>query len=226
MSIKKKNPANISSTERLKAMLDEAEKELDLIQPKIDKLELQLQKLKELKLAKQKLITLKLSVQSILSNFSDFKSIDIEAKDNLKHYSSKPSELNLNTTQQELKTKENIVKSSRPTLTTLPAGAFLPELAFQQADQRLKRKSSINYDLFRAIVYSGGQANTEQIRQYLIEHQIKQPASGDSFESVELTDISARVNYLVRKGLVKAEGRGVFSSCLGWAEAPSTIEQV
>ena len=113
------------------------------------------------------------------------------------------------------------MKSNPPILSSLPAGAFLPELAFHQADSLLKRKSSINYDLFRAIVFNGGQASTEQIRQYLIEHRIKQPASGESFDDVELTDISARVNYLVRKGLVKAEGRGVFSSCLGWAEAES-----
>jgi hypothetical protein len=36
------------------------------------------------------------------------------------------------------------------------------------------------------------------------------------FEEVELTDISSRVNYLVRKGLVNPDGRGNFVSCLGW----------
>ena len=48
---KNKSLPNISSTERLQEMLNEAEKELELIQPKIDKLENQLQKLKELKLS-------------------------------------------------------------------------------------------------------------------------------------------------------------------------------
>lgn len=200
-------------------MLEEAEQELETIQPKIDKLELQLQKLKELKLAKQKLITLKLSVQSILSNFSEFKSVDFGTKDQSKNYSSEPKELNITTKQFEPKTKPNSV-SSDITKNPRPSGAFLPELAFNQADTILKRKSSINYDLFRAIVFNGGQAHTEQIRQYLIENHIKQPASGESFEAVELTDISARINYLVRKGLVKPDGRGTFISCLGWAEAP------
>jgi len=220
---KNKSVSNISSTERLKEMLDEAEKELEAIQPKIDKLELQLQKLKELKLAKQKLITLKLSVQSILSNFSDFKSSEVRTKDETKKFSSAPRELNLNTKLNVAETKP-ISKTDLSTETSVPNGTFLPEMAFNQADAILKRKSSINYDLFRAVVFNGGKANTEQIRQYLIENNIRQPASGDPFEGVALTDISARVNYLVRKGLVKPDGRGTFISCLGWAEPVSLTE--
>jgi hypothetical protein len=218
VSHKKKVLSAISSTERLREMLEEAEQELESIQPKIDKMEIQLQKLKELKLAKQKLITLKLSVQSILSNFSDFKSADLNTKELVTNFSQSPEKLNIETKQNETVTKPNSVKSE--TLKNpRPVGVFLPELAFNQADAILKRKSSINYDLFRAIVFNGGQAHTETIRQYLVDHQVKQPASGESFEGVELTDISARVNYLVRKGLVKSEGRGLFISCLGWAEA-------
>jgi hypothetical protein len=219
---KNKSVANISSTARLKEMLDEAERELETIQPKIDKLEQQLQKLKELKLAKQKLITLKLSVQSILSNYSEFKSIDSGTTFSNKNYSTPPQELNLSTKQKITVTKENS-ESGQTLKPAAPNGTFLPEMAFNQADAILKRKSSINYDLFRAVVFNGGSANTEQIRQYLIENQIKQPASGENFEGVALTDISARVNYLVRKGIVKPDGRGTFVSCLGWAE-PSGLE--
>jgi hypothetical protein len=219
---KNKSVANISSTERLKEMLDEAERELEAIQPKIDKLEHQLQKLKELKLAKQKLITLKLSVQSILSNYSEFKSTDPSTTLPGKNYSTEPQELNLNTKQDTSQTKA-ISITGQTLKQTAAQGTFLPEMAFNQADAILKRKSSINYDLFRAVVFNGGSANTEQIRQYLIENQIKQPASGESFEGVALTDISARVNYLVRKGVVKPDGRGTFISCLGWAE-PSGLE--
>lgn len=220
MKNKNKSIANISSTERLKEMLEEAERELETIQPKIDKLELQLQKLKELKLSKQKLITLKLSIQSILSNFSEFKSTELSTSLLTKNYSSIPGSLNLITKQSETSTKAISAKLESLNTPT-PMGAFLPELAFNQADTILKRKSSINYDLFRAVVFNGGQANTEQIRQYLVEHHIKQPASGEGFEGVELTDISARVNYLVRKGIVKPDGRGTFVSCLGWAEPTS-----
>ena len=225
MSSKKKNQSAISSTERLKEMLSETETELESIQPKIEKLELQLQKLKELKLAKQKLITLKLSIQSILSNFSGAIPTTLNAKDLAKNYSVDDQilnqELNLetkDTKQKSLSTKPELPKT-KALNTSVPQEAFIPELAFSQADAVLKRKSSINYDLFRAVVFSGGLASTEQIRQYLIDHQIKQPASGESFEGVALTDISARINYLVRKGLVKPDGRGTFVSCLGWAEA-------
>lgn len=222
MKQKNKSVANISSTQRLKEMLDEAERELEAIQPKIDKLEQQLQKLKELKLAKQKLITLKLSVQSILSNYCEFKSVDTGTKVLENNYSSVLNELNLNTKENTSQAKEKI--EQRPALKhAAHNGTFLPEMAFNQADAILKRKSSINYDLFRAVVFNGGSASTEQIRQYLIENRIKQPASGESFEGVALTDISARVNYLVRKGVVKPDGRGTFVSCLGWAE-PAALE--
>ena len=217
---KNKSIPNISSTERLQEMLSESERELELIQPKIDKLESQLQKLKELKLAKQKLITLKLSIQSILSNFSETKISGFEtilSENNfsnfaeIKKFSNKPE---LGKTKQKGGAIQKLNTSSSN-------GMFLPELAFQQVDAVLKRKQSINYDLFRAIVLNGGSATTEQIRQYLVEHRIKQPASGESFENVELTDISARVSYLVKKGLVKPDGRGIFTSCLGWTEPES-----
>lgn len=217
---KNKTLPNISSTERLQEMLNEAENELELIQPKIDKLESQLQKLKELKLSKQKLITLKLSIQSILSNFSDKKTSIVESLLPEKNFSSLMED-------EEFSSRQNLTNTKHITLVTkklkshTPNGMFIPELAFQQVAEVLKRKNSINYDLFRAIVLNGGSASTEQIRQYLIENQIKQPASGEGFNGVELTDISARVSYLVRKGLVKPDGRGVFASCLGWAEPES-----
>jgi hypothetical protein len=95
---------------------------------------------------------------------------------------------------------------------------FLPEMAFNQVDAVLRKKTSINYDLFRAIILNGGKASTEEIKRYLISNHIKQPASGEGFEDVELTDISSRVNYLVRKGIVRPDGRGTFISCLGWVE--------
>jgi len=217
---KNKSLPNISSTERLQEMLNEAEKELELIQPKIDKLENQLQKLKELKLAKQKLITLKLSIQSILSNFSDKKISALETIVS-KDYFSEDQETKRVSQKPAIQKTKHVVNTVQKLKYQPPQGMFLPELAFQQVDAVLKRKNSINYDLFRAIVLNGGSASTEQIRQYLIDNQIKQPASGEGFDKVELTDISARVSYLVRKNLIKPDGRGIFTSCLGWTEPDS-----
>jgi len=214
-SKKNKTTANISSTERLQEMLQETERELEIIQPKIDRLELQLQKLKELKLSKQKLITLKLSVQSILSNFSEQRMPDKNTKLYNEIDKTKLEELSLKTTV-KLPEAKLIAKPKNMLDPLMKNGTFLPERAFAEADEILKRKQSINYDLFRAVVFSGGCASTEQIRQYLIENNIKQPASGENFENVPLTDISARINYLVRKGVVKPGERGTFLSCLGW----------
>lgn len=223
MKIKKKNPANIASTDRLEELLEETELELESLQPKIDKLEKQLEKLKELKLAKQKLITLKLSIKSILSNFSESKVGSILQTIN---------DEKLSNSSGQNKLSEVLSTSQKSSFTSLPAkqklsqaetpeGNFLPELAFNQVNTVLRKKTSINYDLFRAIVFNGGSANTEEIKQYLVENKVKQPASGEGFEAVELTDISSRVNYLVRKGIVRPDGRGTFISCLGWTDAAS-----
>lgn len=218
---KKKSIANIASTDRLEELLEETERELDVLQPKIDKLEKQLDKLKELKLAKQKLITLKLSIKSILSNFSNAKvDTSLEAiSTTLLSSNVKPMNFSESFSTSHAAKKTSALLKPSLELSTLPEGTFLPELAFNQVDTILRKKTSINYDLFRAIVFNGGRANTEEIRQYLVEHHIKQPASGEGFEAVELTDISSRVNYLVRKGVVKPDGRGTFISCLGWTDA-------
>lgn len=188
---KVKKAESISSLSRMEQLLSEAEKELADLQPKIDELEKHAAKLQELKQTKQKLITLKLSLKSILSNFGT--GDKMQAFDLLKLD----------------------VKSSSKAKQTLEA-TFFPDQAFEAANKILKHPASINYELFRAIVFHGGQANTQEIRRYLIDNDIKAPGSGDSFEEIPLTDISSRVNYLVRKGLVEPQGRGVFKSLLGW----------
>jgi len=192
---KAKKPESISSLSRMEQLLSEAEKELEDLQPKIDELEKHAAKLAELKQTKQKLITLKLSLKSILSNFGTG-SDKMQAFDLLK--------LDVRSLSASQKTKQ----TSNET--------FYPDQAFEAANKILKHPASINYELFRAVVFHGGRANTSEIRQYLIDNDIKAPGNGGSFEEIALTDISSRVNYLVRKGLVEAEGRGVFKSLLGW----------
>lgn len=200
--------SSISSTDRLKEMLGEAEKELSIIQPEIDGLEEILLRLQELKKTKQKLITLKLSIQSILNNYTGVKlnKIEVESDETITLYTK--AKLNNFSTTPKMKP---LAKHLPETL-----GAFYPDEAFEKASLVLKQKSSLNYELFRAIVLAGGCASTQAIKDFLLEHDIKLPASGETFETVPLTDISARVNYLIRKGLVLPAGRGFFRATVGW----------
>lgn len=193
---------SISSRKRMEAMLSETEKELGDLQPKIEKLEKQVEKLNELKQTKQKLITLRLSLKSILSNFETGKtatSVDNE---------SDASKLSL-------KAQVSVSKTSEDASDNF-IGTFLPDAAFQEAGKILKKKGSINYELYRAVVFSGGRATTGQIRDYLVENGITRPGSGESFDNAPLTEISSRINYLVRRGVVVPSNRGEFVSIFGW----------
>ena len=212
-----KTPQKISSSSRLEDLLNETELELEQLEPQIEKLEKQIDKLRTLKLAKQKLITLKLSIKSILSNYSESKvdtlgetTLEKDFTQGIHAYSRFSSNL------------DSINFQNRALLTRMPQparlpGTFLPDMAFNQVNEVLRKKSSLNYELFRAIVFNGGQANTDQIKQYLIEQDIRQPASGEGFESVELTDISSRVNYLYARVWSIPTGEAIlFPAWAGW----------
>lgn len=204
---KLKPPVSVSSEKRLEALLEETEAELANLQPRIDKLERDIDKLKDLKLTKQKLISLKLSVQSIMENFQQTGGSGFTA------------DALLNVGLEMPCPQSGITTSYRiPDYATAPQEnrTFYPDRAFEAANKLLKQRQSLNYDLFRAIVFHGGRATTEEIKAFLQENNITQPSTGESFDNVALTDISSRVNYLVRKDLVSATGRGVFLSNLGW----------
>jgi hypothetical protein len=218
-----KTVGNIASTERLEHMLHETEDALAELQPKIEKLEQQLDKLNELKLSKQKLITLKLSLKSILSNFAET-NLTSSNDSNSCFTSFNTMETSVNS--EVFNKNKAFIDTSKKLKTSLktfknfnPETIFIPEKAFHEADSFLRRKTSVNYNLFQAIVHHGGKASTEQIRQYLIENRIQQPTHQEGFEEVPLTDISSRVNYLVRKGLVQPDERGSFIACVGWENA-------
>ena len=70
-------------------------------------------------------------------------------------------------------------------------------------------------------MFAGGQATTQQLLDYLIEHQVRMPSSGDTFNNVGLTHISSRINYLIRKGLAESVGRGQFRLTVGWESSLS-----
>lgn len=199
---------SLSDPDRLEGLLAETELELARLQPEMDALQSQMQQLEqqwsEHQQRKQTLCALHRSLSQILG------------------YAPLP----------ETTTSADASVQSSPTTTdtqanTAPEAAafstanktFLPDVAFEQANQILMRRDSLNYELFRAIVYRGGRATTEELKQFLIEHDIRQPTTGQSFENVPLTDISSRVNYLVRKGVVRTEGYGQFVASLGWESA-------
>ncbi len=94
-------------------------------------------------------------------------------------------------------------------------GVFLPELAFQQADEILRHRQSMNYEIFRAIVLNGGKATTAEVRHYLIEQNIRTP-QGKSFENATLSEVYPRIAYLVKRGVLRPIGPGYFLSCFGW----------
>ncbi|MEB3285872.1 MAG: hypothetical protein VKJ04_00060 [Vampirovibrionales bacterium] len=218
---------SISSVERLEEILKETEEELLSLQPEIDELEAALLKLQALKQTKQKLITLKLSVKSILSNFSNVKSETTLPESLVKTDFTKAKQEAFST--KPVVNKPSSIQSVRPSFerqsdlqARLVRGTFYPNLAFEGADDVLRQKDSTNYELFRAIVFAGGRASTQEIKDYLLEHDVRLPVSGEGFAEVPLTDISARVNYLIRKGLVAPDGRGYFRATVGWVGLEET----
>jgi hypothetical protein len=190
--------ASIADTSRLQQMLDEVEAELEALTPKIDALEAQLSELQTLRAARQRLLTLKLSLTPLLRVEGEALTDATYSQHGISSLSSSLSS-----------------PMSFPGLAAKP-GTFLPDEALARVTEILKRPGSLNYELYRAIVLAGGRASTEQIRQYLIEHQISRPHQGEAFADVSLSDISSRVNYLVRKGAVQSVGNGVFQTVFGW----------
>ncbi len=189
----------LASPERLDELLKQAENELFEIQPKIEKLEEVVSELRELKMTKQRLLTLKMSLSALIETIGKDKvQFDNENKDSIFGDKLSTKVLNYN----ELSTLK----------------MFHPDEAFKEVDKILKQKQSLNYEMFKAVIFNGGKASTEEIKQYLVESGIQQPQTGEGFEDVPLTEISSRANYLVRKGILQPVGRGEFYSTLGWIE--------
>ncbi|MEB3207087.1 MAG: hypothetical protein VKK59_07065 [Vampirovibrionales bacterium] len=192
--------ASITDVSRLQQLLDEVEAELSTLTPKIEALEAQLTELQALRATRQRLLTLKLSLSPLLARDASA-GLDVVANGFGVSSPAMPLVIPAALSVGGL--------ASRP-------GTFLPDEAMARVTEILKRPGSLNYELYRAIVLAGGRASTEQIRQYLIEHNIARPHQGDAFVDVSLSDISSRVNYLVRKGAVQSVGNGVFQTVFGW----------
>jgi TolA-binding protein len=194
-------PISLADPEQIQHLYQQACEELDQLEPELRELELQItqwqQRYQTLKQNKQRLLTIKLSLHTMVSLGDE--PLETGDSDAVKG------------TAAALTLPDNTVTAS-----PAKVSQFSAEVAFHEVNQRLRQRDSVNYEIFRAIVYQGGRANTDQIKQYLIEQDIRQPATGTPFHEVTLADISARVNYLVKKGLVVIEQRGQFKSVFGW----------
>lgn len=191
--------SSISDNDRIETLLAEVNLEIEALTPHIEALEEQLAELRDLKSKKQKLLALKLSLDSVLKNFTTSPSTEDNSNDFNLNYASRPTTLH----------------PQNPTI-DFDQQVFFPDKAFEETKHLLKKKGSLNYELYRAIVFNGGKATTEEIRQYLIDHKLTLPSTGETFDTVSLTQVSSRVNYLVRKGIIQALGRGHFASNFGW----------
>lgn len=195
---------SLVSNFRMEKLIEEADSELSRIQPEIDYLEACVTKLNELKRKKDKLQSLKASVKILLES-THGRSHDVKTRTP----ESQNSALELVTPGEARQNKTGYGVTSERQL-------FSPEQAINDVQKYLRPTNNLNYDLFKAVVYNGGQASTEEIKSYLVENRVKQPKTGKYFDDVELKDISSRANYLVRKNLLVTIGPGLFRCALGY----------
>ena len=205
--------ASLAASERLEALLVEAEAELAELAPQIEQLAQALEQLQALKQKRQRLLGLKSSLSALLLPTATKPTVVPLQQVQASAEKTQPAGVS---NPEKNSPKNKAIKRQLPLLPPSSDGMFLPELAFKQGDTILKRKDSINYEIFRAIVYQGGQATTEQIRQYLVEQGVTVPKTGETFETVTLSEISARVSYLVKHGIARPVGGGCYLSCFGW----------
>lgn len=186
--------SSLASPERIQQLLDETTQELESIQPRIAELEAMADELKELRSNKQRLLTLKMSLGAMLEGMNRISIDDILPAESLRTQSVSDEDFNLLAATQE----------------------FSTERAMQQVDQVLKQRDSLNYEMFKAVAHLGGKATTQEIKDFMVNAGVHMPQTGQNFEEVPLTEVSSRLNYLVRKGVLRPLGRGHFFTQLGW----------
>lgn len=97
----------------------------------------------------------------------------------------------------------------------LPDGVFIPDVALEQAKAFIKQPGTLNHNIFKAIVYSGGRATSEQVRNYLINNDIRLPKTNQPFDEVPLAKLSTKLTYLAKQGMID-QHNGIYTSKLGW----------
>lgn len=197
----KKQKLSLTNTNRMESLIEEAQKELNLIEPKIERLKKSILKLKELQEKRQKLKALILNLQSILNTPRDFSVNSNNALSSL------------------FESDVNNYHATKISVDTLSGRkVFIPDAAISNAQNYLRTQNNINYEIYKAVVENLGSATSEEIRHYLVKNNIQQPKNGKSFENVPLKEISSRVNYLVRRGLLISYAPGAYSTVFGWED--------
>ena len=200
----KENRDSITSKDRLENLVGEAVVELEAINPEREYLEECVLKLAELKERKHKLTSLIINLKSILP------------KQNLTQRNVGVTSENIKTSGSNLRQK-NVNRISVDTINGRKV--FVPEVALSDVKNLIRTRNNINYEIYKAIVFNTGESSTEEIKYYLVKNNVKRPKTGEGFENVPLSEISSRVNYLVRKNLLVTTSAGVYSTVYGWEEA-------
>jgi hypothetical protein len=195
---------SLAHPKQLEKLLTQANEELEALEPKLEALDLALRETQQeydaLKQSRQRLLTIKASLKSLLRPEPSATDISQEAF-----------------VQAACGTSPNRVTTPKGDVASMGMGeGFSAEIALHAAQQHLRQRDSVNFEIYRALVYAGGYGSTDTVKTYLIEQNIRQPATGDDFANVSLADISARINYLVKKKLVTIERRGHFRLVHGW----------
>lgn len=196
----KKQKLSLTSIDRMQGLIDEAKKELESIEPKISRLEKSVLQLAELKDKRRKLKALIVNLQSIF------------AKEN--------TSIDVNIINADPVIVSQINAQDKISIDTLNGRKiFIPEVAISNAQNYLRTKNNINYEIYKAVVANTGSATSEEIKYFLIKNGIKQPKNGQPFDNVPLKEISSRINYLVRKGLLISYTPGAYSTVFGWEKS-------
>lgn len=194
----------VSSNERLSALLQETTKELNTIEPRLEQFQEVVNAYEQLRLERQRLMTLKLSLQSILDNF------EVQQGASASRPGRRPGRP---AAAEGSQTRRGGRITQAP---AQPKGNFSVPLAIEAMNRQLRHPESLNGEIFKAVVEHSGEAHTQDIKDYLVNNDIRQPGNGETFQNVPLAAIYARVNYLVRKDLLTPIGKGRFRSAVGW----------
>ena len=141
-----------------------------------------------------------------LKSINKIKDVDIKKNNVVKHESSE-----LMSNSQEYNAIASDVKIGNMRM------IFIPDVAISEVKKYLRTKNNLNYEIYKAVVFNSGEVTTEELKTYLVENNIKQPKTGKGFKDVELKEISSRVNYLVRKGVLSSPSAGSFRTVFGWS---------
>lgn len=199
-----KKEDSITSKNRLETLVKEAEMELEIITPEIEYLEECVSKLDELKDRKHKLTSLIINLKSILPGQK------LTSKNSSGASKSTSGHAN----------NSRVPSVNKISIDTMNGRkVFVPEVALSDVKNLLRTRNNINYEIYKAIVFNTGEATTEEIKYYLVKNNIKRPKTGDGFGDVPLSEISSRINYLVRKNLLITTSSGTYSTVYGWEEA-------